>query len=50
MLDGQGADEMLGGYRAYLAARLASLVRQGHWIRAAAIPQAAFAGCPAPAA
>ena len=35
MLDGQGADEMLGGYRAYLAARLASLVRQGHWIRAA---------------
>jgi asparagine synthase (glutamine-hydrolysing) len=34
MLDGQGADEMLGGYRTYLAARLASLVRQGHWIRA----------------
>ncbi len=29
MLDGQGADEMLGGYRVYLGARLASLVRQG---------------------
>jgi asparagine synthase (glutamine-hydrolysing) len=29
MLDGQGADEMLGGYRPYLAARLASLLRQG---------------------
>ena len=34
MLDGQGADEMLGGYRPYLAARLASLVRQGKWLRA----------------
>jgi asparagine synthase (glutamine-hydrolysing) len=29
MLDGQGADEMLAGYRPYLAARLASLLRQG---------------------
>jgi asparagine synthase (glutamine-hydrolysing) len=29
MLDGQGADEMLGGYRWYLAARLASLLRHG---------------------
>ncbi|MFN2448956.1 MAG: asparagine synthase (glutamine-hydrolyzing) [Candidatus Baltobacteraceae bacterium] len=28
MLDGQGADEMLGGYRQYLAARLASLLRR----------------------
>lgn len=28
MLDGQGADEILGGYRYFLAARLASLVRQ----------------------
>ena len=28
MLDGQGADEILGGYRHYLGARLASLVRQ----------------------
>jgi asparagine synthase (glutamine-hydrolysing) len=34
MLDGQGADELLGGYRIYLAARLASLLRQGHWIEA----------------
>lgn len=31
MLDGQGADEILGGYRYYLAARLASLVRQRRW-------------------
>jgi asparagine synthase (glutamine-hydrolysing) len=34
MLDGQGADEMLGGYRPYFAARLASLFRQLQWIRA----------------
>jgi len=34
MLDGQGADEMLGGYRPYLAARLASLLRRGSWIEA----------------
>jgi asparagine synthase (glutamine-hydrolysing) len=31
MLDGQGADELLGGYRPYLAARLASLVRGEQW-------------------
>ncbi|MBM3222730.1 MAG: asparagine synthase (glutamine-hydrolyzing) [Candidatus Tectomicrobia bacterium] len=31
MLDGQGADELFGGYRPHLAARLASLVRQGQW-------------------
>ncbi len=31
MLDGQGADEFLGGYRPYLAARLSSLIRQGKW-------------------
>jgi asparagine synthase (glutamine-hydrolysing) len=31
MLDGQGADEILGGYRPYLAARLASMLRQGKW-------------------
>ncbi len=30
MLDGQGADEMLAGYRPYLAARLASLLNQGN--------------------
>lgn len=29
MLNGQGADEFLGGYRGYLAARLASLIFQG---------------------
>ena len=34
MLDGQGADEMLAGYRTYLASRLASLLRQGRWLRA----------------
>jgi asparagine synthase (glutamine-hydrolysing) len=34
MLDGQGADEMLGGYRPYLAARLASLLRSGRWVDA----------------
>jgi asparagine synthase (glutamine-hydrolysing) len=28
LLDGQGADEMLGGYRTYLASRLVSLVRE----------------------
>jgi asparagine synthase (glutamine-hydrolysing) len=31
MLDGQGADEILGGYRHYLGARLASLLRHGRW-------------------
>ena len=31
MLDGQGADEVLGGYRFYMSARLASLIRQGAW-------------------
>ena len=31
MLDGQGADETLAGYRLYLGARLASLVRGGEW-------------------
>jgi len=31
MLDGQGADELLGGYRPHLAARLASLLHQGRW-------------------
>lgn len=29
MLDGQGADEILGGYTSYLGARLASLLRRG---------------------
>ncbi|HEY0797174.1 MAG TPA: asparagine synthase (glutamine-hydrolyzing) [Acidisarcina sp.] len=35
MLDGQGADEILGGYMHYQGARLASLVRQGRWSEAA---------------
>ncbi len=34
MLDGQGADEMLAGYRPYLAGRLASLLRQGKLMQA----------------
>ena len=35
MLDGQGADELLGGYHTFAAARLASLVRQGRLAEAA---------------
>lgn len=31
VLDGQGADEILGGYRYYLGARLASLIRDNDW-------------------
>ena len=34
MLDGQGADELLGGYPGYQSARLASLIRQGHGLQA----------------
>ncbi|MGH9633232.1 MAG: asparagine synthase (glutamine-hydrolyzing) [Candidatus Angelobacter sp.] len=34
MLDGQGADELLGGYRYYLAARFASLIRQHRFAEA----------------
>jgi asparagine synthase (glutamine-hydrolysing) len=34
VLGGQGADETLAGYDRYLPARLASLLRQGHWLRA----------------
>ena len=34
MLDGQGADEMLGGYIPYSGARLASMLRRGEWSRA----------------
>lgn len=33
MLDGQGADEALGGYHGYFGPRLAGLLRQGKWIR-----------------
>jgi asparagine synthase (glutamine-hydrolysing) len=35
MLDGQGADEALAGYRGYLGTRLASLVAGGHFTTAA---------------
>jgi asparagine synthase (glutamine-hydrolysing) len=31
MLDGQGADELLAGYRGYFAVRLASLLKQQRW-------------------
>jgi asparagine synthase (glutamine-hydrolysing) len=34
MLGGQGADELLGGYRYYVAARVASLIRHRRWIEA----------------
>lgn len=34
MLDGQGADEMMGGYHSYLGARLASMLRQGRYTEA----------------
>jgi asparagine synthase (glutamine-hydrolysing) len=34
VLNGQGADELLGGYSIALTARLASLVRQGRWLEA----------------
>ncbi|MFN3927498.1 MAG: asparagine synthase (glutamine-hydrolyzing) [Pseudanabaenaceae cyanobacterium] len=34
VLDGQGADELLGGYRSLLIARLKSLVKQGKWLKA----------------
>ena len=41
MLDGQGADEALGGYHGYFGPRLAGLLRRGHlatcWREAAAI-------------
>src|SRR5204863_7185065 len=34
MLDGQGADEILGGYHGYASLRLATLIRRGRWIGA----------------
>lgn len=34
MLDGQGADELLAGYRSFFAARVASLLRNGSLLRA----------------
>ncbi|HEX2748634.1 MAG TPA: asparagine synthase (glutamine-hydrolyzing) [Verrucomicrobiales bacterium] len=34
MLDGQGADEILGGYHGYASLRLATMIRRGRWIGA----------------
>jgi asparagine synthase (glutamine-hydrolysing) len=34
MLDGQGADELLGGYYDYIIARIGSMLRQGQWVEA----------------
>jgi asparagine synthase (glutamine-hydrolysing) len=34
MLDGQGADEILGGYPYFRGARMASLIKQGKWSEA----------------
>ena len=34
MLDGQGADEMLGGYLGYFPARIGSLIGRGEWVKA----------------
>lgn len=35
LLNGQGADELFGGYRGYLAGEFAGLVRSGHLVQAA---------------
>jgi asparagine synthase (glutamine-hydrolysing) len=49
MLDGQGADELLGGYAYYRYAQISSLLREGHWGKAleltrytAGLPSAGF--------
>lgn len=44
MLDGQGADELLGGYTPFVAARLASLVRAGRLVEAVRFLQRASSG------
>ncbi len=41
MLDGQGADELMGGYPPHVAAWLASLLRQGRWAAALRLLQRA---------
>jgi asparagine synthase (glutamine-hydrolysing) len=43
MLDGQGADEILGGYPCYKGARLASLLRQRRWVETYQFMQATSA-------
>lgn len=35
LLDGQGADEILGGYHGFFGPRLADLLRRGRWLRLA---------------
>ena len=42
MLDGPGADESLGGYRYFISARFASLVRQGRFGQATSFAWRAF--------
>jgi asparagine synthase (glutamine-hydrolysing) len=44
VLAGQGGDELLAGYRIFLTARLASLVRQGQWFAAARFARAISTG------
>lgn len=44
ILDGQGADELLGGYRAYLGVRLAALIRGGRMGAAAAFYRSCTSG------
>ena len=34
ILNGQGADELLGGYRGMWSARVASMLKRGRWWRA----------------
>jgi asparagine synthase (glutamine-hydrolysing) len=46
MLDGQGADELLAGYRSLLGARLASLLKAGQWTAAARFLSAALSSLP----
>jgi asparagine synthase (glutamine-hydrolysing) len=41
MLDGQGADELMAGYRSLLGARLASLLREKQWTKAVRFLRAA---------
>lgn len=50
MLDGQGADELLGGYQFYLWARVASLLREGNHTAALGLARAArtLPGAPTP--
>lgn len=42
-LDGQGADEILAGYVPFIAARLATMIKKGEWLRARKFLQNALA-------